>query len=74
MPRARARPRAAASSVDSGSPFQLTFPAVGATSPPRTCRSVVLPDPERPQERKVIAGRDRQVDARERLTRASPWP
>jgi len=41
-------------------------------SPPRTCRSVVLPDPEAPPQRNGLPGLDREVDVAERGTPARP--
>ena len=43
-----------------------------ATRPPRTCRSVVLPDPERPSSATCSPSRDLEVDAASARTAASP--
>ena len=59
----RARPRRARRAAR---PCHSTVPAVGSTRPPSTCSSVVLPEPERPEQRDRSPAPDREIDAVER--------
>ena len=46
--RLRTRPRSASESETNDRPSTTTSPAVGASSPPIRCSSVLLPEPEAP--------------------------
>ena len=49
-------------------PSSAPFPTLGTSSPPRTWRSVVLPDPERPEQRQMLVRRAiSRSTSRERL-------
>src|SRR6266404_1780176 len=46
--RLRTRPRSDSERLSIGAPWTRTSPAVGASSPPNRCKSVLLPDPDAP--------------------------
>src|SRR5689334_18489366 len=58
--RLRTLPRSASDSCANGAPCTSTSPAVGASSPPRRCNSVLLPEPDAP----TIASRSPGATAR----------